>query len=72
MHTDHGIGTFGGLETIDNNGHPQEVIRLVFKDNDILYVSIHALHKISKYKGADGEAPKFYKLGSNTWNKLKQ
>ncbi len=72
VHTDHGIGTFGGLETIDKNGHPQEVIRLVFKDNDILYVSIHALHKISKYKGADGEAPKIYKLGSNTWNKLKQ
>ena len=72
VHTDHGIGTFGGLETIDKNGHPQEVIRLVFKDNDILYVSIHALHKISKYKGADGEAPKIYKLGSNTWNKLTQ
>ena len=72
VHSDHGIGTFGGLETIDKNGHPQEVIRLVFKDNDILYVSIHALHKISKYKGADGEAPKIYKLGSNAWNKLKQ
>ncbi|MBR6177105.1 MAG: transcription-repair coupling factor [Bacteroidales bacterium] len=72
VHTDHGIGTFGGLETIDKNGHPQEVIRLIFKDNDILYVSIHALHKISKYKGADGEAPKIYKLGSNAWNKLKQ
>lgn len=72
VHSDHGIGTFGGLETIDKNGHPQEAIRLVFKDNDILYVSIHALHKISKYKGADGEAPKIYKLGSDTWNKLKQ
>ncbi|MCQ2974467.1 MAG: transcription-repair coupling factor [Bacteroidales bacterium] len=72
VHIDHGIGTFGGLETIENNGHKQEVVRLVYKDNDILYVSIHALHKISKYKGSEGEAPSIYKLGSNTWNKLKQ
>lgn len=72
VHQDHGIGTFGGLETQEINGKTQEVIRLVYKDNDILFVSIHALHKISKYKGGDGDAPKIYKLGSNTWNKLKQ
>ncbi len=72
VHQDHGIGTFGGLQTMDINGKPQEVIRLVYRDNDILFVSIHALHKISKYKGGDGEAPKIYKLGSGAWNKLKQ
>jgi len=72
VHQDHGIGTFGGLQTMDINGKPQEVIRLIYKDNDILFVSIHALHKISKYKGADSEAPKIYKLGSGAWNKLKQ
>ncbi|MCQ2252784.1 MAG: transcription-repair coupling factor [Bacteroidales bacterium] len=72
VHQDHGIGTFDGLQTMDINGKPQEVIRLVYKDNDILFVSIHALHKISKYKGGDGEAPKIYKLGSGAWNKLKQ
>lgn len=72
VHSDHGIGVFGGLEQIKINGLPQEVIRLVYKDNDILFVSIHALHKISKYKGSEGESPKIYKLGSNTWSKLKQ
>lgn len=72
VHQDHGIGTFGGLETQEINGKPQEVVRLVYKDNDILFVSIHALHKISKYKAGDGEPPKIYKLGSNTWNRLKQ
>ena len=72
VHQDHGIGTFGGLETQEIGGKPHEVIRLVYKDNDILYVSIHALHKISKYKAGDGEPPKIYKLGSNTWNRLKQ
>lgn len=72
VHQDHGIGTFGGLHTMDINGKPQEVIRLVYKDNDILFVSIHALHKISKYKAGDGEPPKIYKLGSGAWNKLKQ
>jgi transcription-repair coupling factor (superfamily II helicase) len=72
VHQDHGIGTFGGLETQDIGGKPHEVIRLVYKDNDILFVSIHALHKISKYKAGDGEPPKIYKLGSAAWSKLKQ
>ena len=72
VHQDHGIGTFGGLETQEIGGKSHEVVRLVYKDNDILYVSIHALHKISKYKAGDGEPPKIYKLGSNTWNRLKQ
>ena len=72
VHQDHGIGTFGGLETQEIGGKTHEVIRLVYKDNDILFVSIHALHKISKYKAGDGEPPKIYKLGSNTWNRLKQ
>jgi len=72
VHVDHGIGVFGGLVTTDVNGKQQEVIRLVYKDKDILYVSIHALHRISKYKGKDGEPPRVYKLGSGAWQKLTQ
>lgn len=71
VHADHGIGRFGGLQHIDVNGKSQEAIRLVYKDNDILYVSLHSLHKISKYKGKDGSAPKIYKLGTGAWQKLK-
>ncbi|NJM14330.1 MAG: DEAD/DEAH box helicase, partial [Bacteroidales bacterium] len=71
VHIDHGIGKFGGLDTINVNGKKQEAIRLIYRDNDILYVSIHSLHRISKYKGADGEPPKIYKLGSGAWQKLK-
>src|SRR5690554_5079485 len=70
-HIDHGIGRFSGLETIDVNGKPQEVIRLIYKDNDVLYVSIHSLHRISKFTGKDGAAPTMHKLGSQTWSKLK-
>ncbi|MCK9617564.1 MAG: transcription-repair coupling factor [Lentimicrobiaceae bacterium] len=70
-HIDHGIGRFTGLEKIINNGKIQEAIRLVYKDNDMLYVSIHSLHRISKYVGKDGLAPSLNKLGSNAWNKLK-
>ncbi len=72
VHIDHGIGKFGGLEKIDINGKTQEAIKLVYKDQDTLYVSIHALHKISKYKGKDAEPPKIYKLGTGAWQKLKQ
>lgn len=72
VHIDHGIGKFGGLEKIDINGKTQEAIKLVYKDQDTLYVSIHALHKISKYKGKDSEPPKIYKLGTGAWQKLKQ
>ncbi len=72
VHIDHGIGKFGGLEKIEVNGKLQEAIKLVYRDNDILYVGIHSLHRISKYKGKDGSEPKIYKLGSGAWQKLKQ
>ncbi|MES2836472.1 MAG: transcription-repair coupling factor [Bacteroidota bacterium] len=71
-HIDHGVGKFAGLEKIDVNGKQQEAIRLVYKDNDILYVSIHSLHKIAKFSGQEGHAPKINKLGSNAWVNLKQ
>jgi transcription-repair coupling factor (superfamily II helicase) len=72
VHIDHGIGKFGGLEKIEVNGKIQEAIKLVYRDNDILYVGIHSLHRISKYKGKDNTQPKIYKLGSGAWQKLKQ
>ena len=71
-HIDHGIGRFGGLQKIQVEGKTQEAIKLVYADNDIVYVSIHSLHKISKYNGKDGAPPKIYKLGSNAWKILKQ
>ncbi len=70
-HIDHGIGKFGGLQKIDVNGKKQEAIKLVYKNNDILYISIHSLHKISKYNGKEGKEPKIYQLGSPQWSKLK-
>lgn len=70
-HIDHGIGRFDGLEKIENNGRQQEAIRLIYQNNDILYVSIHSLHRISKYVGKEGTVPSLNKLGSNAWNKLK-
>ena len=71
-HIDHGIGKFGGLQKIQVEGKTQEAIKLVYADNDIVYVSIHSLYKISKYNGKDGAPPKIYKLGSNAWKVLKQ
>lgn len=71
-HIDHGIGRFGGLQKIQVEGKTQEAIKLAYADNDIVYVSIHSLHKISKYSGKDGTPPKIYKLGSNAWKTLKQ
>ena len=71
-HIDHGIGKFGGLKKIDVEGKQQEAIKLMYGERDILYVSIHSLHKISKYNGKDGTVPKIYKLGSAAWKKLKQ
>ncbi|WP_394345737.1 transcription-repair coupling factor [Flavobacterium endophyticum] len=71
-HIDHGIGRFGGLQKIQVEGKTQEAIKLVYADNDIVYVSIHSLHKISKFNGKDGTPPKIYKLGSNAWKVLKQ
>ncbi|MGE5318408.1 MAG: DEAD/DEAH box helicase, partial [Chloroflexota bacterium] len=70
-HIDHGIGRFDGLEKIENNGRQQEAMRLIYQNNDILYVSIHSLHRISKYVGKEGTVPSLNKLGSNAWNKLK-
>ena len=71
-HIDHGIGKFGGLQKIQVEGKTQEAIKLVYADNDIVYVSIHSLHKISKFNGKEGTPPKIYKLGSNAWKVLKQ
>ncbi|MCO5259924.1 MAG: transcription-repair coupling factor [Crocinitomicaceae bacterium] len=70
-HIDHGIGQFSGLETIDVNGKPQEAIRLVYKDGDVLYVGIHSLHRISKFTGKEGSVPKINKLGTQAWATLK-
>jgi transcription-repair coupling factor (superfamily II helicase) len=70
-HIDHGIGKFGGLQKIQVEGKTQEAIKLVYADNDIVYVSIHSLHKIAKYNGKDGAPPKIYKLGSGAWKALK-
>ncbi len=70
-HIDHGIGRFDGLEKIVNNGREQEAIRLIYKNDDLLYVSIHSLHRISKYIGKEGTAPSLNRLGSDVWNKLK-
>lgn len=71
-HIDHGIGRFGGLQKIDVEGKKQEAIKLVYGERDILYLSIHSLHKITKFNGKDGKPPKIYKLGSNAWKNLKQ
>lgn len=71
-HIDHGIGKFGGLQKIDVEDSKQEAIKLIYGDRDILYVSIHSLHKISKYNGKDGKPPKLFKLGSGAWKKIKQ
>ncbi len=71
-HIDHGIGKYAGLEKIDVNGKSQEMIRLVYADNDLLYVNINSLNRISKYSGKDGTVPKMNKLGTDVWDKLKK
>lgn len=71
-HIDYGIGRYGGLETIEINGKTQETIRLVYKDMDIVNISIHSLHRIAKYSGKEGAVPKVNKIGSNAWATLKQ
>ncbi|SHJ50333.1 transcription-repair coupling factor [Aquimarina spongiae] len=71
-HIDHGIGKFGGLQKIDVDGKKQEAIKLIYGERDVLYLSIHSLHKISKFNGKDGKAPQIYKLGSKAWKNLKQ
>ena len=72
VHMDHGVGRFSGLEKIDINGHVQESVRLIYQNNDILYVSINSLHKISKYVGKDGTAPGLSKIGGDAWKNLKR
>jgi transcription-repair coupling factor (superfamily II helicase) len=71
-HIDYGVGRYGGLETIEVNGKTQETIRLIYKDYDVVNISIHSLHRIAKYSGKEGTEPKINKLGSNTWATLKQ
>ena len=71
-HIDHGIGKFGGLQKIMVEGKKQEAIKLVYGERDVLYLSIHSLHKITKFNGKDGKPPKIYKLGSKAWKTLKQ
>ena len=71
-HIDHGVGIYSGLQKIDVNGRMQEAVRLRYKDNDLLYVNISSLHKISKFTGKEGNVPKMNKLGSDVWAKLKE
>lgn len=72
VHMDHGVGRFSGLEKIIINGHQQETVRLIYQNNDILYVGIHSLHKISKYVGKDGTPPALSKIGGEAWKNLKR
>ncbi len=71
-HIDHGVGVYSGLQKIEVNGKMQEAVRIVYKNNDLLYVNINSLHKISKYTGKEGAIPKVNKLGSDVWEKLKE
>lgn len=72
VHVDHGVGTFGGLVRTNVNGKMQEMVKLIYRDEDIIFVSIHGLHRISKYKGKEGEAPRINKLGTGAWERLKE
>ncbi|MBC7555081.1 MAG: transcription-repair coupling factor [Taibaiella sp.] len=70
-HIDHGVGRYSGLQKIEVNGNMQEAIRILYKDNDVLYVNINSLHKITKFTGKEGSVPRVNKLGSDAWQKLK-
>ena len=72
VHIDHGIGKFAGLVRLPNGNSTQEVIKLVYQNEDVVFVSIHSLHKISKYKGKEGEPPRINKLGTGAWEKIKE
>lgn len=72
VHIDHGVGKFGGLLRTKVNGTTQEMIKLIYQNNDVIFVSIHALHKLSKYRGKEGVEPKINKLGSGAWNNMKE
>ncbi len=71
-HIDHGVGRFAGLDKVEANGNMQEVVRIIYKDNDLLLVSIHSLHRISRYSSKEGHQPTLDKLGSAQWKALKQ
>lgn len=72
VHVDHGVGKFAGLLRTNVNGKTQEMIKLVYANDDIIFVSIHALHKLAKYRGKEGVPPKINKLGSGAWNRMKE
>ncbi len=72
VHVDHGVGRFGGLLRTQVNGSTQEMIKLIYKNNDCIFVSIHALHKLAKYRGKEGVEPTINKLGSGAWNRMKE
>ena len=72
VHIDHGIGKFGGLVRIPNGGVTQEAIKLIYRNDDVVFVSIHNLHKISKYRGKEGDAPQVNKLGTGAWERMKE
>lgn len=72
VHTDHGVGRFAGLVRLPNGNTTQEVIKLVYQNEDVVFVSIHSLHKVSKYKGKEGEPPRLNKLGTGAWEKMKE
>ena len=72
VHIDHGVGKFAGLVRLPNGDTTQEVIKLIYQNDDVVFVSIHSLHKISKYKGKEGEPPRINKLGTGAWEKIKE
>ena len=72
VHIDHGVGKFGGLVRVPTNGQMQEMIKILYQNDDIVYVSIHALNKVSKYKGREGEAPRLNRLGTGAWERMKE
>lgn len=72
VHIEHGVGQYGGLVKTNMQGRVQEAVKLIYKDGDVIFVSIHSLHRIAKYKSRDGVPPKIYKIGSKAWDTLKQ
>ncbi|MEL7146153.1 MAG: transcription-repair coupling factor, partial [Bacteroidota bacterium] len=72
VHVDHGVGRFAGMDTVENDGNKQERLRLIYRDDDLLYISVHSLHKISRYSGKEGTPPSVNKLGSQEWDNKKK
>ena len=72
VHVDHGVGKFGGLVRIPNGDTMQEVIKIIYQNDDVVFVSIHSLHKVSKYRGKEGEPPRLNKLGTGAWERLER